>query len=106
MVWVHEGVGVSACIGFSVYFGVHECRLVGCRRDSHEKHTLTYTHSHLLAHSLTPASFVVWIVSLQYTTLAPLLLPVLFRQVAQQQSSERHHSYHSGEFGNIVRVIV
>ena len=48
-------------------------------------------------------------VSSQYSTLPPLMLPVLLRQGPRRQSAQRHHSCQSGQHGQadlFVRAIV
>ena len=75
---------------------------------AHSPHTYSLTHSHTSSHIPThththahensntrciPSTHV----SLQCTTLSPLLLPVLSRQAPVQQSSQRQHSYESRE---------
>ena len=57
------------------------------------------------ARSSTPSTHVLS----QYTTLPPLMLPVLSRQEPRQQSAQRHHSCQSGQHGHtgiFVRAIV
>ena len=74
---------------------------------THTKHT---DHTTLSLISLTPATYFVCVycarpstpsthVSSQYTTLPPVMLPVLSRQVPLLQSAQRHHSCQSGELG-------
>ena len=86
-------------------------------QSTHTKHT---DHTTLSLISFTPGTNFIRVycarsstpsthVSSQYTTLPPMMLPVLSRQVPLQQSAQRHHSCQSGEHGlpvSIVRAIV